>query len=77
MINDKTAIPTAEILSPAGDKERFTAAVDFGAHAVYLAGQEFGMRTAPSNFDNDTLRQAVKYAHARNCKVYLTCNTLP
>ena len=67
----------AEILSPAGDMERLIAAVDFGADAVYLAGKEFGMRTSPSNFDNETLRKAVLYAHKNGVKVYLTCNTLP
>lgn len=67
----------AEILSPAGDMERLIAAVDFGADAVYLAGKEFGMRTSPSNFDNETLKKAVLYAHKNGVKVYLTCNTLP
>lgn len=67
----------AEILSPAGDMERLIAAVDFGADAVYLAGKEFGMRTSPSNFDNETLKEAVSYAHSKGVKVYLTCNTLP
>ena len=69
--------PTAEILSPAGDMERFRAAVDFGANAVYLAGTEFGMRSAPSNFNLEELNSAVAYAHNRGVKVYLTCNTLP
>ena len=66
-----------EILSPAGDKERFFSAVDFGAHAVYLAGKEFGMRSAPGNFDEIELHNAVLHAHQKNVKVYLTCNTLP
>lgn len=57
--------------------ERFRAAVDFGANAVYLAGTEFGMRSAPSNFSPEELRSAIAYAHARGVKVYLTCNTLP
>lgn len=65
-----------ELLSPAGDFERMKAAIQYGADAVYLAGTEFGMRTAPNNFTNDQLMQAVKYAHDRNVKVYLTCNTL-
>lgn len=66
-----------EILSPAGDMERLTVAVNFGADAVYLAGQEFGMRTSPSNFNMDELTKAIKFAHEKNVKVYLTCNTLP
>lgn len=67
----------AEILSPAGDMERLKAAIDFGADAVYLAGKEFGMRTSPSNFDEYDLCEGVKYAHGKEKKVYLTCNTLP
>ena len=39
-----------ELLCPAGDLTRLYAAVDFGADAVYLAGEEFGMRTAAKNF---------------------------
>ncbi len=66
-----------ELLAPAGDMERLNAAIDFGAEAVYLAGQEFGMRTASSNFSIDELKQAVSAAHSRNVKVYLTCNTIP
>ena len=69
--------PSVEILSPAGDMERLLAAVNFGAHAVYLAGKEFGMRAAPGNFDAEGLKRAIDYAHRHNVKVYLTCNTLP
>ena len=66
-----------ELLSPAGDMERLDAALQFGADAVYLAGQEFGMRTAPSNFTMDAMETAVGKAHQKGVKVYLTCNTLP
>lgn len=66
----------AELLSPAGDMERLKSAVLFGADAVYLGGNSFGMRTAPKNFGDD-LREAVTYAHAHGVQVYLTCNILP
>lgn len=66
-----------ELLAPAGDYERLVAAISYGADAVYLGGTAFGMRAASANFDLDTLRQAVEYAHAHGVKVYLTCNTLP
>ena len=66
-----------ELLAPAGDMERLQAALDFGADAVYLAGQMFGMRTAPSNFTREQLQEAVALAHARGVRVYLTCNTVP
>jgi putative protease len=66
-----------ELLSPAGDFERFKLALKFGADAVYLGGEMFGMRTNPSNFDYDALKEAVSLAHSMGKKVYITCNTLP
>lgn len=66
-----------ELLSPAGDMERLTAAVRYGADAVYLAGKSFGMRAAPQNFGEEELREAVAFCHENSVKVYVTCNTLP
>ena len=66
-----------EVLSPAGDMESLDAALRFGADAVYLAGKQFGMRTASKNFSIEELYEACRTAHTMNKKVYLTCNTLP
>ena len=66
-----------EVLSPVGDMDRLHAALDYGADAVYLGGQMFGMRAAPKNFTDETLKIAVDEAHKRGVKVYLPCNTLP
>lgn len=66
-----------EVLSPAGDFECLNSAVKFGADAVFLAGKQFGMRTASANFDDESLKKACDYAHKNNVKVHLTCNTLP
>lgn len=66
-----------EVLAPAGDMERFKAAIDFGADAVYLGRKQFGMRSSPLNFDFYQLSKAVSTAHSKGIKVYLTCNTLP
>jgi putative protease len=66
-----------ELLAPAGDSERFNAALDYGADAVYLGAQSFGMRAGPANFTFDLLKEACEKAHSRNVKIYLTCNTLP
>ncbi|MBR3909151.1 MAG: U32 family peptidase [Clostridia bacterium] len=66
-----------ELLCPAGDLTRLKAAVDYGADAVYLAGEEFGMRTAASNFGLEDLKEGVKYAHDHGVKVHLACNTIP
>ncbi len=66
-----------ELLCPAGDLTRLKTAVDFGADAVYLAGEEFGMRTAAANFGVKDMSEGIKYAHERGVKVHVTCNTLP
>lgn len=66
-----------EILSPAGNFEKMRSAILYGADAVYLAGQIFGMRAAADNFSVEELKEAVKYAHERGVKVYLTLNTMP
>ena len=66
-----------ELLSPAGNFEKMKAAIRYGADAVYLAGYLFGMRSAADNFSDDELCEAVKYAHERGVKVYLTVNTMP
>ena len=66
-----------ELLAPAGDRERLDAALLYGADAVYLGGQEFGMRAAPSNFTEDGLAEAVRDCHEKGVRVHLTVNTLP
>lgn len=66
-----------EVLSPAGDLECLKAAVNFGADAVYLAGTQFGMRTASKNFTLEELDEGIRYAHERGVKVHITCNVLP
>ena len=66
-----------ELLAPAGDMERLTMALHYGADAVYLAGTQFGMRASAGNFNEEQLREAVRLAHSMGCRVYVTCNTLP
>ena len=70
-------IKLPELLSPAGDLTRLKAAVDYGADAVYLAGEEFGMRTAATNFGEDDLAEGISYAHSHGVKVHVACNTIP
>ncbi len=67
----------AELLSPAGNFEKLRAAVLYGADAVYLAGQRFGMRSAADNFSVEELYLASEYVHSRGKKLYLTLNTMP
>ncbi len=66
-----------EILSPAGNFEKLRAAIRYGANAVYLAGERFGMRAAADNFSEAELSDAIAYAHERNVKVYVTVNVMP
>lgn len=66
-----------EILSPAGDMECLGSALNFGADAVYVAGKNFGMRTASKNFSLEELKNACDLVHKHGKKLYLTCNTLP
>ena len=70
-------IKRPELLSPAGNFEKLRAALLYGADAVYLAGQSFGMRSAADNFTVEELYDAAKYTHERGKKLYLTLNTMP
>lgn len=70
-------IKKPEILAPAGNFEKLTFAVLYGADAVYLAGKSFGMRAASDNFSDEELISAVKYCHERGVKLYVTINVMP
>ena len=65
-----------ELLAPVGSFESLKAAVQNGANAVYLGGKEFSARASANNFDKDELKEAVKYAHIRGVRVFVTTNTL-
>lgn len=66
-----------EILSPAGDMEKLRYAVAYGADAVYLSGNQFGMRTAAGNFTYEQMKNAVSHCHDKGVKVMVTVNTMP
>ena len=66
-----------ELLAPAGDMERLTMAVLYGADAVYLAGTSFGMRSFAGNFTPEELPRAVALAHEQGVRVHVTVNTMP
>ncbi|MFA7573415.1 MAG: peptidase U32 family protein, partial [Lutispora sp.] len=65
-----------ELLAPAGNFESLVAAVESGADAVYFGGTKYNARASANNFDEDTLAKAVRYAHIRNVKIYITVNIL-
>ena len=66
-----------ELLAPAGDMERLRMAIAYGADAVYLAGERFGMRSFAGNFGEAELTQAVELCRAHGVAVHITCNTMP
>ncbi|MBO5286560.1 MAG: U32 family peptidase [Clostridia bacterium] len=66
-----------ELLCPAGNFEKMKSAILYGADAVYLASDLFGMRAAADNFTLEELGEATKYAHERGVKIYVTVNTMP
>jgi putative protease len=64
-----------ELLAPAGSFDKMKVAVKYGANAVYLAGQKFGLRSAADNFSLSELKHAVQFAHDHGVKVYITMNS--
>ena len=66
-----------ELLAPAGDLERLKVAFAYGADAVYIGGKKYSLRSRASNFDLDSIKEAVKVAKKYNGKVYVTCNIFP
>ncbi len=65
-----------ELLAPAGNGDCLKAAAAMGADAVYLAGKSFGARNYADNFDDDELREWVRYARLRGVRVHVAVNTL-
>ncbi len=67
---------SVELLAPSGNLESLIGAINGGANAVYLAGKRFGARAFSNNFDDESLIDAIRYAHLRGVFVYVTINTL-
>ena len=65
-----------ELLIPASSLEVLKIAVIFGADAVYIGGEAFGLRAKAKNFSIEDMKEGVKFAHERNVKVYVTANIL-
>lgn len=65
-----------ELLSPAKDYETLKVAIDAGADAIYLGGDDFSARKSANSFDKNTLQEAVDYAHLRDVKIHVAVNTL-
>ena len=65
-----------ELLIPAGSLDVLKTAVIYGADAVYLGGEAFGLRAKAKNFTNDEIKEGIAFAHERGVKVYITANIL-
>lgn len=63
-----------ELLAPAGNLEKLKIAVHYGADAVFIGGQEFGLRSNAGNFSLDEMREGVEFANKYNAKIYVTTN---
>lgn len=63
-----------ELLIPAGSLEVLKTAVRYGANAVYIGGEAYGLRAKAHNFTLEDMRKGIAYAHSCHCRVYLTVN---
>lgn len=66
-----------ELLAPAGDLEKLKIAFIYGADAVYIGGEIFGMRSAAKNFSREDMIEGVNFAHNMGKKVFVTVNIIP
>ncbi len=65
-----------ELLIPAGSLDVLKTAVIYGADAVYIGGEAFGLRAKAKNFSNQEMKEGIAFAHERGAKVYITANIL-
>jgi putative protease len=77
LITGRPFMQRPELLAPAGNMEKLRIAVHYGADAVYLGGQAFGLRNLADNFGIEEMRPALDYCHDRGVRVYLTVNSYP
>jgi putative protease len=66
-----------ELLAPAGNPEKLKMAIIYGADAVYIGGEEFGLRASADNFSEAEMKEGIEFAHEKGVKVYITMNIIP
>ena len=66
-----------ELLAPAGNMEKLKMALLYGADAVYLGGEAYGLRARGGNFSRPELLEAARFAHEQGKKIYVTVNVYP
>ncbi|MFO3687889.1 peptidase U32 family protein [Staphylococcus felis] len=74
--HSKPKIKKPELLAPAGNLEKLKIAVHYGADAVFIGGQEYGLRSNADNFTIDEIREGVEFANRYGAKVYITTNII-
>ena len=72
-MSEKT-LKRPEVLAPAGTLEKLKVAVDYGADAVFVGGQAYGLRSRAGNFTMEELQEGINYAHANGAKVHVAAN---
>jgi len=75
-MQEKSELLKPELLIPAGSLEVLKTAVIFGADAVYIGGEAFGLRAKAKNFSIEDMKAGIAFAHGKNVKVYVTANIL-
>lgn len=66
-----------ELLAPGGSLEKLKTAILYGADAVYIGGEAFGLRVAAENFSFEDMKRGIDFAHEKGKKIYLTANIIP
>lgn len=70
----KRILKKPEVLAPAGTLEKLKVAINYGADAVFIGGEAYGLRSRAGNFGYDEIAEGVKYTHDRGAKVYVAAN---
>ena len=70
----RTITKKPEVLAPAGTLEKLKVAIHYGADAVYIGGNAYGLRSRAGNFTFDEMREGVRFANERGAKVYVAAN---
>ncbi|MCL1990688.1 MAG: U32 family peptidase [Defluviitaleaceae bacterium] len=72
----RVIVKKPELLAPAGSLEKLKIAVRYGADAVFIGGQEFGLRSNADNFSLEEIREGVTFARSYGAKIYVTTNII-
>lgn len=70
----RVIVKKPELLAPAGNLEKLKIAVHYGADAVYIGGQEYGLRSNAGNFTFEDMKEGVEFARKYDAKIYVTTN---